>query len=61
MGRGVRANSRSEIEALSDAELESYIAQTAYRAGAMTKAALRNSYRRQLEIAKDMLAGRKSR
>ena len=58
MGRAVRPTRAEDIGRLTEAELEHYITEAKRRIGAMTKAALRNNYRKQLLAAEQIKADR---
>jgi hypothetical protein len=51
MGRAVRPTAEDAIRALSKLQLDAYIAETKRRIGMATKAAIRDSYRKQLRRA----------
>lgn len=61
MGRGVRPVSREGIEALTDAQLAAYIADTRLRVAQMSKASLRKNYANELRLAVEVQAHRTSK
>jgi len=58
MGRGVRATRQEAIRELTDGQLDAYIVETKRRVASASKAAIRNSYEKQLRWAELIRAER---